>query len=245
MTEILRIESLTAGYRGAAAIEEIGFSAKAGSVVALLGANGAGKSTLLKCIAGLMPTFSGRIWFEGRDVTGRSAIELVRAGIAYVPEGREIVTTLSVNENLTLGGLHVPKAVLEQRRELVLRLFPELVERLSSPSWQLSGGQQQMLAIGRALMAGPKVLLLDEPSLGLAPLLVQRVFNQLGELQRQFNLTVVLVEQNYRLTMRVADTAYFMRSGRIVGHHSAEELRTPEGYGKIISAYFGAAASAA
>jgi branched-chain amino acid transport system ATP-binding protein len=244
MSEILRVENLTAGYRGAAAIENIAFSATAGSIVALLGANGAGKSTLLKCIAGLMPVFSGRISFQGKDVTGQSAIQLVRAGIAYVPEGREIVTSLSVNENLTLGGLHVPKGELESRRELVLRLFPELTERLNSPSWQLSGGQQQMLAIGRALMAGPKVLLLDEPSLGLAPLLVQRVFNQLAELQRQFNLTVILVEQNYRLTMRLADTAYFMRSGHIVGHHTAEELRTPEGYGKIISAYFGAAAAA-
>lgn len=244
MSDILQVEALTAGYCGAAAIENIAFSAQAGSVVALLGANGAGKSTLLKCIAGLMPVFSGRIRFEGKDVTGRSAVKLVRAGIAYVPEGREIVTSLSVNENLTLGGLHVAKGDLVSRRDLVLQLFPELSERLNSPSWQLSGGQQQMLAIGRALMAGPKVLLLDEPSLGLAPLLVQRVFNQLGELQRQFNLTVILVEQNYRLTMRLADTAYFMRSGRIVGHHTADELRTPEGYGKIISAYFGAAAAA-
>ena len=242
---MLVVEDLTAGYRGAAAIEKIGFSAAAGTVVALLGANGAGKSTLLKCICGLMPVFSGRIRFEGKDVTGRSAMELVRAGIAYVPEGREIVTTLSVTENLTLGGLHVPGGTLETRRELVLHLFPELAERLNAPSWQLSGGQQQMLAIGRALMSGPKVLLLDEPSLGLAPLLVQRVFNQLAELQRQFNLTVILVEQNYRLTMRVSDTAYFMRSGRMVGHHTAAELRTPEGYRKIISAYFGSAASAA
>ena len=239
MTDMLLVEKLTAGYQGNPAIEQGSLTGEAGSVFGLLGANGAGKSTLLKCIAGLMPAYSGRVLYKGKDVTAETARTRVRSGIAYVPEGRAIVTSLSVDENLFLGGLHVERATVRERRELVLALFPEIGERLSSPAWQLSGGQQQMLAIGRALMSGPELLLLDEPSLGLSPLLVKRVFNQLGELQKQFALTVILVEQNYRLTLKVAQAASFMRNGRIVGHHSAAELRTPEAYQNIISAYFG------
>ncbi|MGX5733741.1 ABC transporter ATP-binding protein [Bosea thiooxidans] len=240
MTDMLLVENLSSGYHGTPAIEHVSLRVETGSVFALLGANGAGKSTLLKCIAGLMPAYSGRIVYKGEDVTGETARTRVRSGISYVPEGRAIVTSLSVDENLLLGGLHVERATVRQRRELVLELFPEIRERLTSPAWQLSGGQQQMLAIGRALMSGPELLLLDEPSLGLSPLLVKRVFNQLSELQKQFALTVILVEQNYRLTLKVAHAASFMRNGRIVGHHSAADLRTPEAYQHIISAYFGA-----
>lgn len=239
MTDMLLVENLSAGYHGSPAIEKVNLHVETGTVFALLGANGAGKSTLLKCIAGLMPAYSGRIVYKGKDVTTETARTRVRGGISYVPEGRAIVTSLSVDENLLLGGLHVERATVRQRRELVLGLFPEIGERLTSPAWQLSGGQQQMLAIGRALMSGPELLLLDEPSLGLSPLLVKRVFNQLSELQKQFALTVVLVEQNYRLTLKVAQAASFMRNGRIVGHHNAADLRTPEAYQNIISAYFG------
>lgn len=239
MPELLKVEGLTSGYRGIRAIEQIDLQVQAGTVYALLGANGAGKSTLLKCIAGLISSFSGRVTFDGVDISGGRAPFRVRQGISYVPEGRAIVGSLSVDENLLLGGLHVDRQLVRERRDLVLQLFPEIGERLRSPAWQLSGGQQQMLAIGRALMSGPRLLLLDEPSLGLSPILVQRVFNQLAELQRCFALTIILVEQNFQLTLRVANAVSFMRSGKLIGHHDAEDLKSPEGYSRIVSAYFG------
>lgn len=238
MTEHLQIEQVTAGYDGKVAIETVTLSVARGSLTALLGANGAGKSTLLKSVAGLITPFSGRIRFDGQDITGRDTRQLVKAGISYVPEGRAIARALSVRENLLLGGMTRSTGENREQIEVVLALFPEIAARQSSPAWQLSGGQQQMLAIGRALMSRPRLLLLDEPSLGLAPLLVKRVFDRLEELRRT-GLTILLVEQNYWITMKAADCAYFMRSGRIVGRKDADDMRASDNLDDILSAYLG------
>jgi branched-chain amino acid transport system ATP-binding protein len=239
MSDLLEIEALTSGYEGKVAIEGISLAVAGGSLTALLGANGAGKSTLMKAVAGLIHPFSGRILFDGKDITGKDARLLVKSGISYVPEGRAIARSLSVRENLLLGGMTRSAADNRVQLDLVMSLFPEIAERQGSPAWQLSGGQQQMLAIGRALMSRPRLLLLDEPSLGLAPLLVKRVFDRLGEL-RTTGLTILLVEQNYWITMKAADCAYFMRSGRIVGRKEAAEMRAAESLDDILSAYLGA-----
>ncbi|WP_457093573.1 ABC transporter ATP-binding protein [Microvirga sp. P5_D2] len=238
MTEQLEVMSLVGGYDGKIAINDISMSVKKGSLTALLGANGAGKSTLMKTIAGLVRPFSGRILFEGTDIAGKSPRALVKLGISYVPEGRAIAKALTVRENLLLGGMTRGAHENQTQMDLVLALFPEIAERLSSKAWQLSGGQQQMLAIGRALMSNPRLMLLDEPSLGLAPLLVKRVFERLGELRRT-GLTILLVEQNYWITMKSADCAYFMRNGRIVGRKDASEMREAENLDAVLSAYFG------
>lgn len=238
MAEYLEIQGVDCGYDGKVAIADISISVKKGSLTALLGANGAGKSTLLQAVAGLISPFSGQIRFEGQPITGLNARRRVTMGISYVPEGRAIARALSVHENLLLGGMTRSKAEGRRQIELVLSLFPEISERLSTPAWQLSGGQQQMLAIGRALMSEPQLLLLDEPSLGLAPLLVNRVFERLEEL-RKSGLTILLVEQNYWITMKIADCAYFMRSGSIVGCKNAEEMRAAGSMDEILSAYLG------
>jgi len=238
MSEHLHVEGVTSGYDGKVAIENITLDVEAGSLTALLGANGAGKSTLMKSIAGLIVPFSGSIRFEGREMAGKDARRLVEQGVSYVPEGRAMARALSVKENLLLGGMTRSRAENRIQMELVLSLFPEIAERLGSPAWQLSGGQQQMLAIGRALMSSPRLLLLDEPSLGLAPLLVKRVFERLEELRRT-GLTILLVEQNYWITMKIADCAYFMRSGRIVGRKDGAEMRQAGGLDDILAAYLG------
>ncbi|QIL79299.1 ABC transporter ATP-binding protein [Diaphorobacter sp. HDW4A] len=243
MSEFLRIESLKAGYDGKVAIEDVSLTVKQGSLTVLLGANGAGKSTLMKSIAGLMEPFSGKVLFKSEDMTGRSAQRLVRSGVSYVPEGRAIARALTVKENLLLGGMTQSRRDNREQFDAVIALFPELQERLNAPSWQLSGGQQQMMVIGRALMSRPRLLLLDEPSLGLAPLLVKRVFERLEEL-RCGGLTILLVEQNYWISMKVADRAYFMRNGRIVGCKDAHELRATSSHDQIISLYLGTTSEA-
>jgi len=238
MSEVLTIENLTCGYDGKIAIKQVDMRVEPGSLTALLGANGAGKSTLMKAVAGLVTPFSGRITYGGKPISGMDTRQLVGMGISYVPEGRAIARSLTVRENLILGGITRSKADNARQIEAVLALFPEVAERLASPAWQLSGGQQQMLAIGRALMSNPQLLLLDEPSLGLAPLLVRRVFNRLEELRRG-GLTILLVEQNYWLTMKIADCAYFMRSGRVIGRKEAAEMRAAQSMDDILSAYLG------
>ncbi|WP_108663234.1 ABC transporter ATP-binding protein [Acuticoccus kandeliae] len=244
MADDLEITGLHCGYDGKPAIENVSMVVENGSLTALLGANGAGKSTLMKAVAGLITPYSGEVRFGGEVVTGWSARRHVEVGISYVPEGRAIARALTVRENLLLGGITRSKQDNASRMDLVLSLFPEIAERLASPAWQLSGGQQQMLAIGRSLMSGPRLLLLDEPSLGLAPLLVNRVFERLEEL-RKSDLTILLVEQNYWMTMKIANSAYFMRNGRIVGHKRADEMRSAEGQEDILAAYLGHGAETA
>ena len=212
MSELLRTQGVSVRYGALPAVRAVDIVVGSGAVVALLGANGAGKSTILKAIAGLIPA-QGDIVFDGQSINALSTRQRVRRGIVYVPEGREIVASLSIGEHLTLGGFHLDGRTLRERSEMVLGLFPEIASRVRSPAWMLSGGEQQMLAIGRALMAGPRLLLLDEPSLGLAPLLVKRVFERLDTIRKMSALSVILVEQNFRITMSLADDVYFVRSG--------------------------------
>jgi len=164
----------------------------------------------------------------------------VRRGIVYVPEGRQIVGSLTVAENLLLGGFFLDARTLRQRRDMMLELFPEIAGRLKSPAWMLSGGEQQMLAIGRGLMSTPRLLLLDEPSLGLAPLLIRRVFERLVTIKRETGLAIILVEQNFRMTLKVAEQLYFLRNGVIVGRRNAAELSTEASRAEVVEAYLGA-----
>jgi branched-chain amino acid transport system ATP-binding protein len=244
MTDLLTVEDMEVRYGSAVAAQRISLVVPQRGTVGLLGANGAGKSTVLKAIAGLIPKSAGRLLLEGTDVTGQDARQLVRAGIVYVPEGREIVPSLSVDENLVLGGFHLDGPTRRRRRDMVLGIFTEIADRAASPAWRLSGGEQQMLAIGRALMAGPRLLLLDEPSLGLAPLLVRRVFEKLAVVRAETGLAMILVEQNFRLTVKVAETVHFMRGGRMLGRRDAAELREPAAMEEAIAAYLGAGEAA-
>ena len=243
MSDLLQIENLSVTYgAGAPAVDKVTFDVAQGSVVALLGANGAGKSSIMKAISGLTPA-SGAVRFEGQDIAGQPARARVARGIVYVPEGREIVGDLTVRENLVLGGYQKSGPQRKQRMDMVLDLFPEIAEKVDRQAWRLSGGEQQMLAIGRGLVADPKLLLLDEPSLGLAPLLVRRVFDRLATIRAESDLAIVLVEQNLAVTMRLCDELHFLRGGRIVGHRTAAELKDETARQEAIDAYLGAAAA--
>ncbi len=244
MTDLLDVKGLSVRYGGGAdVVERVEFHVPRNSVVALLGANGAGKSTIMKAVAGLIPS-RGEILFDGEPISGLSAAQRVRRGVVYVPEGREIVGGLTVAENLVLGGYHVDSQTRRKRSDMVLEMFPEIASKADRSAWRLSGGEQQMLAIGRALMAGPRLLLLDEPSLGLAPLLVRRVFERLDDIRKDTGLSIVLVEQNFRVTMRLSDHVYFLRRGRIVGEKAADELNSEQARQEAIDAYLGAATAA-
>ena len=242
MSDLLRVENLSVTYgAGAPAVSRVSFTVGNGAVVALLGANGAGKSSIMRAVSGLTPA-SGSVVFEGQDIAALPARGRVAKGIVYVPEGREIVGDLTVRENLILGGYQKAAGERKQRMEMVLDLFPEIAEKADRQAWRLSGGEQQMLAIGRGLVADPKLLLLDEPSLGLAPLLVRRVFDRLAVIRKESSLAIVLVEQNLAVTMRLCDELHFLRGGRIVGHRSAAELKDSTARQEAIDAYLGAAA---
>ncbi|WP_353476053.1 ABC transporter ATP-binding protein (plasmid) [Salipiger sp. H15] len=244
MTELLNVSDLSVFYGAKAqAVEDVSFAVGAGAVVALLGANGAGKTSIMRAVAGLGPA-RGTVRFDGEDVSALPARERVRRGIVYVPEGREIVGGMSVRENLVLGGYHLGARERKARAAMVLDLFPEIADKADRGAWRLSGGEQQMLAIGRGLMAGPRLLLLDEPSLGLAPMLVRRVFDRLGAIRRETGLAIMLVEQNLVMTMRICDELHFLRGGRLVGHRSAGELRDSAARQEAIDAYLGAASAA-
>lgn len=244
MTDLLNVSNLSVFYGARAqAVEDVSFAVGAGAVVALLGANGAGKTSIMRAVAGLGPA-RGTVRFDGEDISALPARERVRRGIVYVPEGREIVGGMSVRENLVLGGYHLGARERKARAAMVLDLFPEIADKASRGAWRLSGGEQQMLAIGRGLMAGPRLLLLDEPSLGLAPMLVRRVFDRLGAIRRETGLAIMLVEQNLVMTMRICDELHFLRGGRLVGHRSAGELRDSAARQEAIDAYLGAASAA-
>ena len=237
--DLLHVESLTVRYGAGPVVHGINLGVASGTVSALLGANGAGKSSTLRAIAGL-ETAQGRVLFEGQDISRFSTPARFRAGIVYVPEGRAIVTDLSVAENLILGSYFDDARVRAQRRRMVLDLFPEIANRLAAPAGLLSGGEQQMLAIGRALMSGPRLLLLDEPSLGLAPLLVARVYERLAVIQQEQKLAALLVEQSFHAAAKLATRAFVMRHGRIVGQLDEQSLRSREGRQQAIDAYLGA-----
>jgi branched-chain amino acid transport system ATP-binding protein len=219
---MMEVDNLSAGYGAAPVLHEISLQVPAGKIVAVLGANGAGKTTLLRTLSGLLPATAGRIVFDGVDLRGRKVERMVRRGIAHVPEGRGVITELTVDENLRLGGLwRKPRPDLGE----IYDLFPALRERRDRPGHQLSGGERQMLAIGRALAAGPRLLLLDEPSLGLAPKVTSQIMALLRDLRDRTGLAVLLVEQNVRSAMSVADEALVLALGRVVARGPAADLR--------------------
>ena len=234
---VLSIDNLQTFYGRIHALKGISLSVQKGQIVTLLGANGAGKSTTLKAVSGLIRAASGKIHFMGRDITAAASHSIVQMGLIHAPEGRRIFKGLTVQENLDLGGFTTgqDKAGKDQRLQYIFRLFPILYERRKQDSALLSGGEQQMLAIGRALMTDPKLLLLDEPSMGLAPFLVQSIMKIIRKLNDQ-GTTILLVEQNAKVALQLADYGYVLETGRIVIEGDAATLRQDE---SIIKAYLG------
>src|SRR5690606_21068715 len=233
---VLELEGLSAAYGRIEALKGIDLKVGQGQIVTLLGANGAGKTTTLKVISGLVRAQGGKVRFEGRDITQMDAHSIARAGLVHVPEGRHVLKGLSVRENLELGGFTVKSAALrKQRLEEVFEQFPILRTRANSDGSLLSGGEQQMLAIGRALMHGPKILLLDEPSMGLAPKLVIETMKIVKRLN-EAGTTILLVEQNARLALKLAHYGYVLESGEIRLQGEAARLRADP---SIVQAYLG------
>ena len=235
---LLEVAGLKVNYGAVAAIKGVDIAVAAGEVVALLGANGAGKSTILRTISGLSRPRAGRITLAGEAIHRLPPSRIVRLGIAHCPEGRRVFGSLSVAENLRLGAsARADRSGVGEDRDRIYAMFPVLRERMHQSAGTLSGGEQQMLAVGRALMARPRVLLLDEPSLGLAPLLVQQIFRTLAELKAA-GVTMLLVEQNIKLALDVSDRAYVLRTGEVSLAGSAAELKAD--YEKVAAAYLGA-----
>jgi branched-chain amino acid transport system ATP-binding protein len=234
---VLRIDGLQTYYGKIHALRGISLSVQKGQIVTLLGANGAGKSTTLKTISGLVRSAAGKITFLGKDITTAPPHDIVRMGLIHAPEGRRIFKGLSVQENLDLGGFTnaQDKAGKERRLQYIFELFPILFERRRQDSALLSGGEQQMLAIGRALMTEPKLMLLDEPSMGLAPFLIQAIMKIIRKLNEQ-GTTILLVEQNAKVALKLADYGYVLETGQIVIEGDGATLRQDE---SIVKAYLG------
>lgn len=234
---LLKIENLHTYYGHVHALKGIDLEVEEGEIVSLIGANGAGKSTTLRTISGLIRPREGQITFTDQVISGMPAHRIVEGGICQVPEGRRIFTTLTVTENLNMGAycLSGDKELVEENRRRVFDLFPRLEERKRQLGGTLSGGEQQMLTIGRALMAKPRLLMLDEPSLGLAPLLVKAIFETVREINAR-GVTVLLVEQNARAALRIAHRAYVLETGRVVLSGAAQELLKDE---RVRKAYLG------
>jgi branched-chain amino acid transport system ATP-binding protein len=234
---MLEIRNLAVNYGAIAALHGISLSVPNGQIVTLIGANGAGKTTTLKTISGLLKPASGEIVYDGQNIAGLPPHRIVARGVSQSPEGRMIFANLTVHENLQLGA-YLEKNRDTIRRELgrVFALFPRLKEREKQIAGTLSGGEQQMLAIGRALMSRPRLLLLDEPSLGLAPLLVKTIFEKIVEINREQSLTILLVEQNANLALEISHFAYVLETGKVVLQGSSAELRQNP---KVKSAYLG------
>ena len=232
---MLRVEGLTASYGAVHALDDVSLRVE-GRIVCLLGANGAGKSTTLNCISGFMPPKAGRITFEDEDITGLAPDRIVARGIIQVPEGREIFATLSVRDNLQLGAyLRSDKAGVADDLERVLDYFPPLLDRLGQRAGTLSGGEQQMLAIGRALMSRPKLLMMDEPSLGLSPVLVDSLFEIIARVQ-QTGVPILLVEQNASVALAVSDFGYILENGEMILNGESKVLQNNEA---VKEAYLG------
>ena len=232
---MLEVSGLAAGYLGENVVEGVDVEVGAGQAVAIIGSNGAGKTTLFRALCGLLPVSAGRVRFDGRDVTGQPTHRLARAGLAYVPAERHLFPGMSVRENLLLGAY--PKRPQAATEQLVLDLFPRLKERRGQPAGSLSGGEQQMLAVGRALMSRPRLLMLDEPSTGLAPKLARSAYQALQSL-KQTGVTLLVAEQQVPLALSLADRGYVLENGRIRLQGAAAELeRNPE----VRRAYLGVA----
>jgi len=233
---LLEVRGLEVAYGHVEAVQGIDLQVGRGEICTLVGANGAGKSTTLLALSGLVSARAGRILFEGEDLRRLKPHQIVERGLVQVPEGRAILTTLTVRENLELGAYRRrDRAAVASDLERVLTLFPRLAERLSGTAGNLSGGEQQMLAIGRALLARPRLLLLDEPSMGLAPIIVQDIFRILREIHRE-GLAIFLVEQNVRQALRLAQRGYVLESGRLVLAGNARGLLEDP---KVVAAYLG------
>ncbi len=235
MTRQLDVQDLHVSYGAIQALRGISFHLDEGQVISLIGANGAGKSTTLNAISGLLKPTSGRIRFREQDVTGWRADRVAALGLVQVPEGRQIIATMTVHENLTIGA-HLHRGPdTEQRLDAIYQRFPRLQERHHQRAGLLSGGEQQMLAVGRALMMHPDLLMLDEPSMGLSPLLVNEVFSLLRDIKAQ-GISILLVEQNARKALQIADYAYVLERGVIAREGSADQLRQDP---HILAAYLG------
>ena len=236
MGKLLELKDLNVYYGSIHAIKGISLEVNQGEIVTLIGANGAGKSTTLRTISGLLKSKSGTITFEGKDIAGIKAHEIVRSGISQVPEGRRIFAEMSVMENLDLGAFtRKDKDGIKADIKHVFELFPRLEERKNQIAGTLSGGEQQMLAMGRALMSNASMLMLDEPSMGLSPLLVQEIFDIIRDIHKE-GMTILLVEQNAQMALSVADRAYVLETGRVVMDGTGAELLTNE---RVRSAYLG------
>ena len=232
---MLKVEGLNVYYGSIHAIKGVSFEVNQGEIVTMIGANGAGKSTTMNTVAGLLKPKSGSITFEGHDITSTPASKVVSLGLALCPEGRRVFQQMSVRENLEMGGYTRPAGELAASLDQVFEQFPRLKERQRQIAGTLSGGEQQMLAMGRALMSKPKLLMLDEPSMGLAPLLVEQIFEIVLKLN-QAGTTILLVEQNAQMALSVADRAYVLETGRVVMDGTGAELLTNE---RVRSAYLG------
>jgi branched-chain amino acid transport system ATP-binding protein len=232
---LLSVKALSSHYGRIQALHNVGLTVKPGQLVALVGANGAGKTTLLRSISGVQPVSSGSIDFLQQDISRMVASQRVRAGISQVPEGRQVFAPMTVEDNLYLGAFTRAKAEMAHSLAVMYQLFPILHQKRHLPAGTLSGGQQQMLAMARALMAKPKLLLLDEPSMGLAPLIVREIFQLIQKLRDQ-GITILVVEQNARAALSIADQGYVMELGRIVMSGRGAELLKDE---KIRQAYLG------
>ena len=234
MKRVLKVNDINVYYGNIHAIKDVSFNVNDGEIVSLIGANGAGKSTTLKTVSGLLRSKTGSIEFLGKDISKMEANKLVYQGLAHVPEGRRIFLQMSVTENLEMGAYTRGKPSQEDL-DMIFERFPRLKERRNQIAGTLSGGEQQMLAMGRALMSHPKLMMLDEPSMGLAPILVEQIFSIIKELHKS-GTTILLVEQNAEMALKVADRAYVLESGRIVLTGTGKELASSE---QIKKAYLG------
>jgi len=236
---VLEIKNLTVNYGAITALRGISFQVGSGDIVTLIGANGAGKTTALRAISGLLKTQGGEVLYQGRNITNLPAHQIVRLGISHVPEGRMVFANLTVMENLMMGAyLQTDKKIILRELDYVFGIFPRLSERNTQVAGTLSGGEQQMLAIGRALMSKPKFLMLDEPSLGIAPLLVKTIFEKIVEINRNQGISILLVEQNANLALEISRYGYVLETGRIILQDSSASLRQNP---QVRSAYLGAA----
>ena len=233
---MLKIEGLNVNYGAIHALHDISINVKVGEIVTLIGANGAGKTSILRAISGLIPIKSGSVMFEDKPIHKTPAYKLAKLGIAHVPEGRRIFANMTVKENLELGAyIRNDKSKIQEDYDMVFDKFPRLKERIKQMAGTLSGGEQQMLAMGRALMVRPRILLLDEPSMGLAPLVVRNIFSIIQEINKT-GTTVLLVEQNAHMALSIANKAYVLETGKIVLEGNAKELLTND---SVRSAYLG------
>jgi branched-chain amino acid transport system ATP-binding protein len=234
---MLELKNLNVSYGAINALHGISLQIKDGDIVTLIGANGAGKTTTLKTISGLLKARSGEILYDGRNIANLKPHQIVKLGISHVPEGRMVFANLTVRENLAMGAyLQRDKAVVRAELDFVFGMFPRLKERESQIAGTLSGGEQQMLAIGRALMSRPKFLMMDEPSLGIAPLLVKTIFEKIVEINRERRITILLVEQNANLALEISNYGYVLETGRIILRDQSAALRQNP---QVKSAYLG------